>query len=51
MDFIITDLSPELAEKFYELVNERFEGDIDEAVGEAIRLLVFAKKRSGSDLF
>ena len=42
---VTTELSPELAEKFYEVVNKKFEGNIDEAVSEAIRLLISRKKR------
>jgi len=37
---VTTELSPELAEEFYEVVNKKFGGDIDEAVSEGIRLLI-----------
>ena len=43
---VTTELSPELAEKFYEVVNKKFDGNVDEAVSEGIRLLI-SKKRVG----
>jgi len=43
---VTTELSPELAEKFYEVVNNKFEGDIDEAVSQAIKLLLSLPKDS-----
>ena len=47
---VTTELSPELAEEFYEVVNKKFGGDIDEAVSEGIRLLISRKRELGSDL-
>ena len=44
---VTTELSPELAEKFHDVVNKKFGGDIDEAVSEGIRLLISTKKRVG----
>jgi len=47
---VTTELSPELAEEFYEVVNKKFGGDIDEAVSQAIKLLISRKRELGSDL-
>ncbi len=41
---VTTELPPELAEKFYEVVNKKFGGDIDEAVSQAILLLLAEKE-------
>jgi len=47
---VTTELSPELAEKFHDVVNKKFGGDIDEAVSQAIKLLISRKRELGSDL-
>ena len=37
---VTVKLSPELADKFYEIANNEFGGNISEAVREAIKLLI-----------